>query len=191
MLAPRARGPGIFLGLLLRHAAPTNRLPRKYQILFCPDSPALLIPSSPLKPPVCLPTIYSCRTLVFDLSPRRFDILTLIVDQAASDLTCRRRSLLLTQDKTTTESVSPTRVDRRVVRNVDEGGHTKYTCTVGRTAQYTAPLVLLPATIGITIAILLHLYLGCGVEAGELCLVGRTMEYGPAIPPVLSRLVSA
>lgn len=60
-----------------------------------------------------------------------------------------------------------------------------------RTAQYTAPLVLLPATIGITIAILLHLYLGCGVEAGELCLVGRTMEYGPAIPPVLSRLVSA
>lgn len=161
VLAPRARGPGIFLGLLLRHAAPTNRLPRKFQILFCPDSPALLIPSSPLKPP------------------------------AASDLTCRRRSLLLTQDKTTTESVSPTRVDRRVVRNVDEGGHTKYTCTVGRTAQYTAPLVLLPATIGITIAILLHLYLGCGVEAGELCLVGRTMEYGPAIPPVLSRLVSA
>lgn len=120
VLAPRARGPGIFLGLLLRHAAPTNRLPRKFQILFCPDSPALLIPSSPLKPPVCLPTIYSCRTLVFDLSPRRFDILTLIVDQAASDLTCRRRSLLPTQDKTTTESVSPTRVDRRVVRNVDE-----------------------------------------------------------------------
>jgi hypothetical protein len=51
---------------------------------------------------------------LFDLSPRHRDILTLIFEQLHLISPCLRLSLMPTQDKTTTESVIPTRVDRRV-----------------------------------------------------------------------------